>query len=97
MLPHRLFNWHPVLMVLAFAVFMSEAVLAYKVPWSASFSRYAAACGMCSNGKAQRQRGGDCFCSQQQQQQLVQMPQQQQQQMVPIGRSWCSKILRTAA
>jgi hypothetical protein len=40
---HRLFNWHPVLMVLAFAIFMSEAVLAYKLPWSATFSRYASA------------------------------------------------------
>ena len=31
-----LFNWHPVLMTLAFAVFMAEACLAYKaplVPW----------------------------------------------------------------
>lgn len=40
----RLFNWHPVLMVLAFGIFMTEAVLAYKVPWSASFSRYTARC-----------------------------------------------------
>jgi hypothetical protein len=30
-------------MVLAFAIFMSEAVLAYKLPWSATFSRYASA------------------------------------------------------
>lgn len=35
----RLFNWHPVLMILAFGIFMSEAVLAYKVPLSASLSR----------------------------------------------------------
>jgi hypothetical protein len=30
----RLFNWHPVLMTLAFPVFMSEALLAYRAPWA---------------------------------------------------------------
>jgi cytochrome b-561 len=40
MLHHRLFNWHPVLMTLAFGIFMTEAVLSYKAPWSASFSRW---------------------------------------------------------
>eukprot|EP00879_Flechtneria_rotunda_P003581 GHRR01003815.1.p1 GENE.GHRR01003815.1~~GHRR01003815.1.p1 ORF type:complete len:293 (+),score=68.89 GHRR01003815.1:1580-2458(+) len=35
----QLFNWHPVLMILAFAVFMTEAVLAYKAPLQQSFSR----------------------------------------------------------
>jgi hypothetical protein len=34
-----LFNWHPVLMTLGFAVLMTEAVLAYKSPWQRSFSR----------------------------------------------------------
>eukprot|EP00798_Chlamydomonas_sp_ICE-L_P018995 gene18995-25579_t len=28
----KLFNWHPLLMTLAFAVFMTEAVLAYQAP-----------------------------------------------------------------
>lgn len=36
---NRLFNWHPVLMTLAFGIFMSEAVLAYKVPLSAALTR----------------------------------------------------------
>ena len=29
-----IFNWHPILMTLGFVVFMTEAVLAYKAPWS---------------------------------------------------------------
>ncbi|GBF88435.1 hypothetical protein Rsub_01147 [Raphidocelis subcapitata] len=29
----RLFNWHPVLMTLAFPVLMGEALLAYRSPW----------------------------------------------------------------
>lgn len=28
----RLFNWHPILMVTGFAVLMTEAVLAYRIP-----------------------------------------------------------------
>lgn len=28
----RIFNWHPVLMTLGFAVFMAEAVLTYQAP-----------------------------------------------------------------
>eukprot|EP00878_Enallax_costatus_P040842 GHUV01047237.1.p2 GENE.GHUV01047237.1~~GHUV01047237.1.p2 ORF type:complete len:116 (+),score=15.69 GHUV01047237.1:416-763(+) len=35
----QLFNWHPILMITAFAVLMTEAVLAYKAPWQSSFSR----------------------------------------------------------
>jgi hypothetical protein len=35
----RLFNWHPVLMILGFGVLMTEAVLAYKAPWQQNFSR----------------------------------------------------------
>jgi cytochrome b-561 len=35
----RLFNWHPVLMTLAFPVLMSEALLAYRAPWRAGASR----------------------------------------------------------
>lgn len=42
--PHRLFNWHPVLMTLAFGIFMSEAVLAYKVPLSAALTRCVCVC-----------------------------------------------------
>lgn len=34
-----IFNWHPILMTLGFVIFMTEAVLAYKAPWSTSFSR----------------------------------------------------------
>jgi len=36
---NQLFNWHPVLMTLAFAVFMSEALLAYASPLLSSWSR----------------------------------------------------------
>ncbi|KAI8469941.1 MAG: cytochrome b561 [Monoraphidium minutum] len=35
----RLFNWHPVLMVLAFPVLMSEALLAYRAPLFAGAPR----------------------------------------------------------
>lgn len=34
-----LFNWHPVLMTLAYAVFMTEALLAYKAPWQRDWAR----------------------------------------------------------
>eukprot|EP00775_Hariotina_reticulata_P005615 gene5615-5853_t len=37
--PGILFNWHPILMTLGFAVLMTEAVLAYKSPWQRTFSR----------------------------------------------------------
>lgn len=35
----KLFNWHPILMTLAFVVFMSEAVMAYRAPLSEHISR----------------------------------------------------------
>ncbi|KAK9827640.1 hypothetical protein WJX81_002123 [Elliptochloris bilobata] len=35
----RIFNWHPVLIALAFPVFMAEAVLAYRVPLVTSLDR----------------------------------------------------------
>lgn len=35
----QLFNWHPILMTFAFAVLMTEAVLAYRAPWQSQFSR----------------------------------------------------------
>jgi hypothetical protein len=37
----QLFNWHPVLMTLAFAVFMAEAVLTYQAPLLSWLTRYA--------------------------------------------------------
>lgn len=30
----RLFNWHPLLMTLAYVVFMTEALLSYRAPWA---------------------------------------------------------------
>lgn len=36
---NKLFNWHPLLMSLAWPVFMAEAVLAYKVPLIPSMDR----------------------------------------------------------
>mmetsp|Transcript_446 Transcript_446/g.904 ORF Transcript_446/g.904 Transcript_446/m.904 type:complete len:290 (-) Transcript_446:378-1247(-) len=35
----KLFNWHPILMTMAFAVFMAEAVLTYQAPLISSLSR----------------------------------------------------------
>ncbi len=35
----RLFNWHPILMTLGFVVLMSEALLAYRAPWSSHTAR----------------------------------------------------------
>lgn len=37
----KVFNWHPVLMTLAFGVFMAEAVLTYSAPVSANIQRCA--------------------------------------------------------
>jgi cytochrome b-561 len=36
-----IFNWHPILMTLGFVVFMTEALLAYKAPWSDASTRAA--------------------------------------------------------
>jgi hypothetical protein len=36
----RMFNWHPVLMVLGFGVCMTEAVLAYRVPRGPNTQRW---------------------------------------------------------
>ncbi|KAK9814792.1 hypothetical protein WJX72_011556 [[Myrmecia] bisecta] len=36
---NRVFNWHPLLMALAFPVFMAEALLAYRVPVVPSLER----------------------------------------------------------
>ena len=41
----RLFNWHPILMTLAFAVLMSEALLAYRAPWRSGMLRCGVAPG----------------------------------------------------
>ena len=38
-----IFNWHPLLMSLAFPVLMAEAVLAYRAPLSPALERY---CGL---------------------------------------------------
>lgn len=35
----RIFNWHPILNTLAFAVFMAEALLAYRAPLAGSLDR----------------------------------------------------------
>jgi hypothetical protein len=35
-----LFNWHPLLMTLAFPVLMSEALLAYRAPWRRDAPRW---------------------------------------------------------
>jgi len=39
-----LFNWHPVLMALAFSVFMAEALLAYEAPILPGCSRWVCRC-----------------------------------------------------
>lgn len=41
----RLFNWHPLLMVLAYVVLMSEAVMAYRLPWHGAMQRCAGRVG----------------------------------------------------
>lgn len=50
----RLFNWHPVLMVLAFPVLMGEALLAYAAPWTGPGT------ARCAAGSLRWGQGGSC-------------------------------------
>jgi len=56
----RLFNWHPLLMVVAFVVLMTEALLAYRAPLRAALSRCDVLLGTCDCAWLEGDCAGGC-------------------------------------